>query len=106
MRRILIEQTRRKHTQKMGGQRQRVDLDEGLLVVANELADRDDLLALDEALTLLEAEDPSKRSWSNCAYFGGLTLDDTAQTLGISVATAKRHWVYARAWLYGKVAGT
>jgi len=65
----------------------------------------DDLLALDDALALLAVEDPPKAQLVKLRYFAGLTLEEAAEALGISVATAKRSWIYARAWLYGKIGG-
>ena len=65
----------------------------------------EDLLALDEALGQLETEDLLKARLVKLRYFAGLSLADAAQALGVSAATAKRHWVYARSWLYGKVSG-
>jgi RNA polymerase sigma factor (TIGR02999 family) len=104
MRRILIDQARRKHSAKRGGGRQRVEL-EAALVLSNDDSAAGDLLALDEALTQFEAEDPVKARLVKLRYFAGLSLQETAEALGISLATAKRHWVYARSWLYGKVHG-
>ena len=63
----------------------------------------DDLLALDEALRQFEAEEPLRARLVKLRYFAGLSVPEAAAALGVSAATAKRHWVYARAWLYGKV---
>src|SRR5207249_4117473 len=65
----------------------------------------EDLLALDEALQQLEIEDPVKAQLVKLRYFTGTSLEDTARLLDISPATAKRYWVYARSWLYGKLHG-
>jgi RNA polymerase sigma factor (TIGR02999 family) len=102
MRRILIDNARRKRRPKHGGDRQRVDLDE-----AHALAElpSDDLLALDEALTQLAAEAPAKAELVKLRYFAGFSIDEAADLLGISRATAKRYWVYARAWLYEALTG-
>jgi RNA polymerase sigma factor (TIGR02999 family) len=105
MRRILIDQARRKRSQKRGGGLRRVGLDTGARLVAPEGPAADDLLALDEALRQFEAEDPLKARLVKLRYFAGLSLADAAEALGISAATAKRYWVYARSWLYGKVHG-
>jgi RNA polymerase sigma factor (TIGR02999 family) len=105
MRRILIDQARRKHSRKRGGSLRRVELDAGALLVAPPEQGAEDLMALDEALGQLETEDPLKARLVKLRYFAGLSLADAAQALGISAATAKRHWVYARSWLYGKVSG-
>ncbi len=103
MRRILIDQARHKHSLKAGGDRKRVELDEAATVAMPEGAAADDLLALDDALTRLEADDPVKAQLVKLRYFAGVSLEDTARLLDISPATAKRYWVYARAWLYGQL---
>src|SRR6516164_8991292 len=95
MRRILIDQARRKHSQKRGGARRRVELDAGALLAEPEGEAAEDLLALDEALQQLEAEDPLKARLVKLRYFAGLSLADAAAALGVSPATAKRYWVYA-----------
>ena len=105
MRRILIDQARRKGSGKRGGDRQRVELDAGVLLASPNNDPAEDLLALDEALQQFEREDPSKARLVKLRYFAGLTIEEAAQALGISVATAKRRWVYARSWLYGKLHG-
>jgi RNA polymerase sigma factor (TIGR02999 family) len=96
MRRILIDQARRKHSQKRGGALRRVELDDGALLAEPESQAAEDLLALDEALQRLEAEDPLKARLVKLRYFAGLPLPEAAAALGVSPATAKRHWVYAR----------
>ncbi|HLN32538.1 MAG TPA: ECF-type sigma factor [Gemmataceae bacterium] len=101
MRRILIDQARRKRRPKHGGDRKRVDLDEALSL--SEAADGDDLLALDEALAKLAVEEPAKAELVKLHFFAGLTLEDAGRILGIAPRTAKRHWAYARAWLYAAV---
>jgi RNA polymerase sigma factor (TIGR02999 family) len=105
MRRILIDQARRKHSQKRGGALRRVELDAGALLAEPEGEAAEDLLALDEALQQLEAEDPLKARLVKLRYFAGLPLPEAAAALGVSLATAKRHWVYARSWIYGKLHG-
>lgn len=100
MRRILIGNARRKNALKRGGQAQRVDLD------AIELADQpadEKLLAMDEALERLAAKDPVKAELVKLRYFAGLTNQEAAGILGISTATAERHWAYARAWLQQEI---
>jgi RNA polymerase sigma factor (TIGR02999 family) len=97
MRRILVESARRKSREKHGGGRRRVALDDAL---ANPSERADDLLALDEALADLAREDPAKAELVKLRYFAGLTLEEAAACRGISLATAKRHWAVARAWLY------
>jgi RNA polymerase sigma factor (TIGR02999 family) len=103
MRRILIDQARRKQSHKRGGDRRRVELDAAALLAAPDDDPAEDLLALDEALRQFEAEEPLKARLVKLRYFAGLPLPEAARALGISLATAKRHWVYARSWLYGKV---
>src|SRR5262245_4403223 len=102
MRRILIDLARRKQSQKWGGSRRRVELEAAAVLAAPEDA-AEDLLAVDDALRQFEIEDPLKARLVKLRYFAGLSLPEAAQALGISAATAKRHWVYARSWLYGKV---
>jgi RNA polymerase sigma factor (TIGR02999 family) len=102
MRRILVERARRKRAEKHGGRHQRQDVDDVEIVAASPT---EDLLALDEALTRLEAEDPSKADLVKLRYFAGLSIEDTARALGISSATAKRQWAYARAWLFRQIEG-
>jgi RNA polymerase sigma factor (TIGR02999 family) len=100
MRRILIDNARRKQAQKRGGQLKRVDLD------ALELADHpasDKLLAMEDALVRLAARDPVKADLVKLRYFGGLTTEEAASILGISTATADRYWAYARAWLQTEI---
>jgi RNA polymerase sigma factor (TIGR02999 family) len=100
MRRILVDQSRRKARGKAGGQYQRVDLPE-LAQPADQ--DQVNLLALDEALQKLEQQDPQKARIVKLRFFAGLTLDETAKAVGISRATAQRDWCYARAWLFGQL---
>jgi RNA polymerase sigma factor (TIGR02999 family) len=97
MRRILVENARRKHRLKRGGDRQRLDLEQ---VEAVSGAPSDDLLALDEALDQFAAEDGQKAELVKLRYFAGLSVEEAALCLGISRATADRYWAYARAWLY------
>jgi RNA polymerase sigma factor (TIGR02999 family) len=97
MRRILVETARRKGREKHGGGRRRVGLDNA---EADPDGRADDVLALDAALTALAREDPAKAELVKLRYFAGLTLEEAAACRGISLATAKRHWAVARAWLY------
>jgi RNA polymerase sigma factor (TIGR02999 family) len=101
MRRILVDNARRRGRIKRGGELNRVDLDKIELTV-NEPPD--ELIALDEALINLAKEHPEKAQLVNLRYFGGLTREEAAQALGISTSTADRHWTYARAWLYRNIA--
>jgi RNA polymerase sigma factor (TIGR02999 family) len=102
MRRILIDRAREKRSQKRGGGRKRLDID------AIDLATRatpDQLLALDEALAKLAGEDSGAARLVELRYFAGLTVDQAGRALGMSTATAYRHWNYARAWLHGELLG-
>src|SRR3954464_6283307 len=103
MRRILVEKARRKRTEKHGGLLERQDLDDVDIAAP---APSEDLLALDEALAKLEAEDPIKAQLVKLRYFAGLTEEDAASALGISRATVQRHWRYAKAWLHSELRGT
>lgn len=100
MRRILIDRARRKRALRHGGARERVDVAE--IDIASPAPD-DELLAVSEVLDRLTAEQPLKGELVKLRYFVGLTIEETAQVLGISEATAKRHWTYARAWLYEEI---
>ncbi len=100
MRRILIDIARRKQTQKRGGDLQRQELEN----VAGPESD-DELIALDEALQKLASRDPAKAKLVELRYFAGLTGEEAAEVLGISPATADRHWAYARTWLQAEVRG-
>lgn len=97
MRRILINRARDKQRLKRGGVRKRIDLNQ--LATANNALD-EDLLALDEALEQLAAEDSSCAQLVKLRFFAGLTADEAAQILGVSRRTADRYWAYARAWLF------
>ena len=102
MRRILVENARRRGRLKRGGgELNRVDL-ETVQVTVNDPPD--ELIALDEALIDLAKEHPQKAQLVNLRYFGGLAHHEAAQALGISASTADRHWSYARAWLYRHMA--
>jgi RNA polymerase sigma factor (TIGR02999 family) len=97
MRRILVEQARRKQADKHGGGRLRVDLPEDL---AAPEARSDDLVALDEALSRLESHDPDAARLVKLRYFAGLSHQDAAEALGISRGAADRLWALGRAWLF------
>jgi RNA polymerase sigma factor (TIGR02999 family) len=97
MRRILVENARRKQRIKRGGQRKRIDFDEADLAIE---PPSDDLLALHEALEELATKDKLKAELVKLRYFAGLTIPQAAGILGISPATAERYWAYARAWLH------
>lgn len=97
MRRLLVERARRKKRIRHGGGRNRVDLDTELHVSNHS---DESLLGLDEALVRLSAEEPEAAEVVKLRYFAGLTLEQIAAALNISVRTVNRHWTYARAWLY------
>jgi RNA polymerase sigma factor (TIGR02999 family) len=97
MRRILVEQARRKRRTKHGGGRVRVDLDR-VSAIAGDVTE--DIVALDEALQRLAVEESAAAEVVKLRYFAGLTAQDTAAAMGISLRTANRHWAYAKAWLY------
>jgi RNA polymerase sigma factor (TIGR02999 family) len=102
MRRILIEHARRKGRLKRGGGHKRAELDDA---VPAPPAAGEDLIALDEALTRLAQEDAEAAGVVQLRYFAGLSIEDAAHSLGISRATAYRHWTFARAWLLDELAG-
>ena len=99
MRRILIDNARRKKRLKRGGQLQRVDIDRVSLGDDPVGPSTDELIALDDALAKLHGEDSTKAEIIKLRYFAGLNVDQTAKVLGVSPKTVKRHWAYARAWL-------
>ena len=102
MREILIEQARRKGAAKRGGQGRRVDLADDAAWVEPPAAD---VLALDEALGQLEAEDPRLGEVVQLRFFAGLTVEETAEVVGGSASTVKRDWRFARAWLAVRLGG-
>ena len=102
MRRILIDQARRKRRPKHGGDRHRVDYIEAVEAIA---PPGDDLIALDEALERLSSVDPASAEIVKLRYFAGLSLGQVADVLGISPRTADRRWSYARAWLHRELLG-
>jgi RNA polymerase sigma factor (TIGR02999 family) len=100
MRRILVDNARRKRAGKHGGQLARQELDDVDIAAP---APSEDLLALDEALARLEAKDPVKARLVKLRYFAGLSEEEAAQALGISRTTTHRHWRYARVWLLNEL---
>lgn len=100
MRRILVERVRRKRRLRHGGGQQRIDVAEVEIACA---AEDDRLLAIHEALDKLAAEDKQKAELVKLRYFVGMTVQEAANALGISVSTANRDWDYARAWLYNEI---
>jgi len=102
MRRILVDQARRRRSQRRGGAAKRHSL-AGLDPAVP--APDEELLAVDEALEQLQRLDPPKAELVKLRYFAGMTIPEAAQALGISVPTANRYWAYARAWLHEELAG-
>jgi RNA polymerase sigma factor (TIGR02999 family) len=98
MRRILVDNARRKRSLKYGGGHRRVDLNE-VAVAGDDKAPLDDLITLDEALGELSKKDKVKADLVKLRYFAGLTCEQAAEVLGISHNTADQYWAYARAWL-------
>jgi RNA polymerase sigma factor (TIGR02999 family) len=101
MRRVLIEEARRKASLRRGGGQQRLSLDDVQLAMETP---PDHLLALDEALKKFEAEDPVNAELVKLRFFAGLTEAEAGKVLGMSERTVKRHWAFARAWLYQELA--
>jgi RNA polymerase sigma factor (TIGR02999 family) len=102
MRRILVESARRKQRIKHGGDLERLDVEEHDIPVN---APPEELLALDEALPRLAAEDADAARIVDLHFFAGLSIDEAAEALGVSRATAYRQWAYARAWLRVELGG-
>ena len=102
MRRILIENARRKKSQKHGGDRRKIDLNEAVLTIGDRVPS-ETIIALDEALEKLSRRDKIKADVVRLRYFGGLTSEQAAEILKISPTTAKRYWIYSRAWLLREI---
>lgn len=102
MRSVLVDHARRRNAGKRGGARRRVPL-EGAAILTEDPSD--DLLAIDEALSRLSANDEQKGRVVELRFFGGLTNEEAASVLGVSSATVKREWRFARAWLYSELTG-
>ncbi len=100
MRRILVENARRKQELKHGGGLQRVDLDDAVPLTT---ASPDQLIDLDDALIQLDHADPHAAQVFKLRYFAGLSVEQAAEVLGISRATSYRHWTFARAWLQSQI---
>jgi len=100
MRRILIDRAREKRSEKRGGGRKKLEID---AIDLASTATPDQLLALDEALAKLARGDPAAARLVELRYFAGLTVDQAGKALGMSTATAYRHWNYARAWLHAEI---
>jgi RNA polymerase sigma factor (TIGR02999 family) len=102
MRRILIDNARRKRAIRHGGGLQRTELDAEVLPIENAMPE-DEMLAVNEALVALAAHDARKAELVKLRYFVGLTLEEAASALDLSLRTAKRDWAYARAWLFREI---
>jgi RNA polymerase sigma factor (TIGR02999 family) len=100
MRRILVDNARRKRSIRHGGNRQKLSLTEDFLAIEDP---KDDLLALNEALDKLANEDPKLAELIKLRYFAGLTLEQIAKMMGIGRRTADRYWALGRAWLYQEI---
>lgn len=103
MRRILIERARRQKAARHGGGARRITLFEG--AATEQGSEAVDLIALDDALEKLEKQDRQAADLVSLRYFAGLTIEETAQAMGLSPATVKREWNYAKAWLYAEIGG-
>jgi RNA polymerase sigma factor (TIGR02999 family) len=102
MRRVLLNHARARQTAKRAGVRAKVTLDDARVP----LLERDvELIALDDALRALAAKDPQLSRLVELRYFGGLTIEETAEVLGVSHATVEREWAHARAWLLREIRG-
>ncbi len=99
MRRILVDNARRKQTVRHGGERRRVPLRDNHRITETP----DELLALDDVLTRFAAEEPDKAELVKLRFFSGLSIPEAAAALGISVASAERWWAYARTWLFSEL---
>jgi RNA polymerase sigma-70 factor, ECF subfamily len=100
MRRILVDHARERVAEKRGGGAERLSLDENIAVSGERARE---LVALDEALARLAEIDPEKSRVVELRFFGGLSVEETAEVLGVSAPTVKRHWRMAKAWLYGQM---
>ena len=100
MRRILVDQARRKQRLKRGGPQERLSLDQITIAIETE---PEELLRVHDALEKLAAEDALKAELVKLRFFVGLGMPEAAEILGISATTAKRHWTFARAWLYDEL---
>lgn len=103
MRQILIDHARRHHAGKRGGAQENLSLEDSIIIVADKKSM--DLIALDEALQDLAKFDPQKARIVELRYFGGLSVEETAEVLNVSEITVKRHWRMAKAWLAEAISG-
>jgi RNA polymerase sigma-70 factor (ECF subfamily) len=103
MRRILMDHARKHKADKRGGEFEKLPIEEEILVVSHEKSA--ELVALDDALHALAEIDEQKAKIVELRYFGGLSIEETAEVMGVSVPTINRQWRMAKAWLYGQIAG-
>ena len=103
MRRILIDNARRKKRAKRGGDRKRIELDDPRLSYTEPV---EELIAIDEALEQLALDDPQAAQLVKLHFFAGLSIEDAAEIVGFSRSTAYEHWAYARAWLHRRIRDT
>jgi RNA polymerase sigma factor (TIGR02999 family) len=103
MRRVLIENARRKNRHKRGGELQRAGLDPAQL---SYLSPPEDILAVDDALACLAGEDPQAAQLVKLRYYAGLSIEEAAEMVGLARSTAYEHWAFARAWLHRRLQGT
>ena len=102
MRRILMDHARKHQADKRGGEFEKLPIEEEILIVSQDKSS--ELIALDDALEELAKIDPDKAKIVELRYFGGLSIEETAEVMGVSVPTINRHWKMAKAWLYSQVA--
>ena len=103
MRRILIERARRRHAVRHGGQYERVQLQDEMLASCD---DDEQLLALSDALEKLELKYPMQAQVVKLRYFAGMSNEEIAELIGVSISTVKNYWVFAKAWLFREIQGT
>lgn len=106
LRQLLVARARRRNTQKRGGGQQAEPISGDLPVVQGEALSAEELMSLDRALDALAQIDPDRARLVELRYFAGLSLEETAEALGVSLATVKRHWEFARRWLHREISGT
>ena len=101
MRRILMDHARKHQAEKRGGEYEKLPIEEEILIVSHDKSA--ELIALDEALEELSKLDPDKAKIVELRYFGGLSIEETAEVMGVSVPTVNRHWKMAKAWLFSQI---
>ena len=104
MRRILMDHARKHNAEKRGGEFEKLPLEEEILIVSHDKSA--ELIALDDALEALAQMDEQKAKIVELRYFGGLSIEETAEVMGVSVPTINRQWRMAKAWLYGQISAS